>query len=343
MQLTQLINNHLEDIEQLIIIPHLSLHQIPFSALIIEEEGQKTLLGDKYRLRYLPSLQILKYCTDRIGKRHSTDQENWGTIENATNDLPCAIFEGENVARINKISQANRLQKQEKATVENALTLMKKISKIHLAHHAKANLSSPLESILLLGNGTITLGQIMSPGFRLKDLLEVIISCCESALGDAKINDEIITLGAGFLCAGANTVISTLWRVDDLATSLFMIFYSNERDSGLPHDISLQKAQQTMRELTGNELKRKFYAPLYDHLDREYDQADDLMEKAQKERDKFTEYQPEYKEENEKFKNYKKLTGRIYQIQKLLEKYSEEKNPFADNYFWAGFICQGLN
>jgi hypothetical protein len=60
---------------------------------------------------------------------------------------------------------------------------------------------------------------------RYPHLHEVFLSCCETHLGANKITDDILMIGTGFLCAGARSVISTLWSVNDLATALFSIFY----------------------------------------------------------------------------------------------------------------------
>ena len=110
LNLKTLINTHLSGIEELIIIPHLFWHQIPFAALPLtvpsqtpspSSTPQKTgmmrqfldsllrlekpqeqttnsdifppatiaanseYFGDQFRLRYVPSCQILKFCQDR--------------------------------------------------------------------------------------------------------------------------------------------------------------------------------------------------------------------------------------------------------------------------------------
>jgi CHAT domain-containing protein len=54
LELDTLIEQHLTNINELIIIPHLNLHQIPFAALPIEDG----LLSDKFIIRSIPSYQI---------------------------------------------------------------------------------------------------------------------------------------------------------------------------------------------------------------------------------------------------------------------------------------------
>ena len=73
-----------------------------------------------------------------------------------------------------------------------------------------------------------------------------------------KITDDILTITTGFLCAGARSVISTLWAVDDLATALFSIFYYNNRYDGYSRAKSLKMAQVRLRNFTGEEFKLNF-------------------------------------------------------------------------------------
>jgi CHAT domain-containing protein len=69
----------------------------------------------------------------------------------------------------------------------------------------------------------------------------VVLSACESGRGDRERGEGIYGLRRSFLAAGAETVVSSLWRVDDAATREFMVnFYRNlfqgeGRGSALQH------------------------------------------------------------------------------------------------------------
>ncbi|MFN0124135.1 MAG: CHAT domain-containing protein, partial [Blastocatellia bacterium] len=59
----------------------------------------------------------------------------------------------------------------------------------------------------------------------------VVISACQTALGKNVRGEGLISLARGFLYAGAERVVSTLWKVDDRATAEFMThLYQNLAD-----------------------------------------------------------------------------------------------------------------
>ncbi|OZH52823.1 hypothetical protein AFK68_21860 [Hydrocoleum sp. CS-953] len=63
--LNQLIEQ-LAEVKELIIVPHLYLHQIPFAALPVIRQKETKYFCDYFRLRVVPSCQILSYCSERI-------------------------------------------------------------------------------------------------------------------------------------------------------------------------------------------------------------------------------------------------------------------------------------
>ena len=74
-----------------------------------------------------------------------------------------------------------------------------------------------------------------------------MLSACETGNGDISY-DGIIGLQRGFKNAGANTIIMSLWKVDDAATSLLMVsFYRSYLKTG-SKDAAFKEAQQIVRE-----------------------------------------------------------------------------------------------
>ncbi len=337
LHLDELIAQHLADIEELILVPHLGLHQIPFAALPVCE-GQ--FLGDKFLIRYVPSCQVLEFCQQRPLLGESL---TYGTAEDATNDLPCASFEGEQIAQMHEIPDRLRL-KGSQATIENYRRLLQeeKIQAILSSHHAQSRLDNPLESALKLANGSITVGQLMTPGWRLPHLSDVFLSCCETGLGATKITDDILTLATAFLCAGARCVVNTLWSVDDLATALFSIFYHRYRQQRYSRPKSLQLAQQELRTITGDTLKRAYKPQLEKLLQAKSKEAGDAVKEAKQERDRHPSESSLYQQWDEKRKERDKVARRIHNAKDRLKKCCGEPFPFSHPFYWAAFTCSGL-
>ncbi|WP_377478846.1 MAG: CHAT domain-containing protein [Microcoleus anatoxicus] len=410
LKVDELIGNCLAGIEELIVIPHLYLHQIPLAALPVNtlatEEGghggtaptnpglesgnsslgveeeppqpplakgglkseisaltkeQKSLLSpplskggpggvlsDYFLIRYVPSCRILEYCS----QRPTIESPKYGIVENATDDLYFTPFECEQIAEI--VTVTERLKGSQQATVATYRNLAQNVNVIHSSHHAVSRLDNPLESRLFLGDGSITLGELMTPGWRLPQLSDVFMSCCETNLGDTEITDNLLSLGTGFLCAGARSVVSTLWAVDDFATSLFSIFYYQYRREGLSRPEALRRAQVRLRTISGAELK-KLYQPQIDallpkiigDLKRKLHLVQEELEDLESQQDEYEDGTAEYKELEEKLN---KKTEEEIEIRKRKEGYESLQknlytmsNPFDDLSYWSGFICQGLH
>ncbi|WP_448571880.1 CHAT domain-containing protein, partial [Trichothermofontia sp.] len=314
LQLDTLIADHLQGIDELILIPHIYLHLIPFAALPLSPGGrreereerwggelqQAQYLGDRFRLRLIPSAQILSYCQ----QRPTQTPQSLGLVEDATGDLIAARYECDAIAQLHQPLTQYRLQGPHQATVAayRQLTQTHRVHSLHSSHHASSVLDKPLESALALGDGSLTLGQLMSPGWRMPDLLEVFLSCCETALGNPTITDDLLTLSAGFLCAGARSVISTLWSVDVTATALFCIYYYRYRQAGCDRPTALQQAQQDLRTLSGQDLENAI-DPIVAYL-----------QQAQQD----------------------ELVCQLYNLTQA------PTPPFAAPYYWAAFTCHGL-
>ena len=99
-------------------------------------------------------------------------------------------------------------------------------SMFHLAVHAIANETRPDRAALVLlsdpineEDGFLQASEIVQLPLN-ADL--VVLSACDTAVGPVQGEEGIETLSRAFLLAGARTVISTLWSIDDDTTLYLM-------------------------------------------------------------------------------------------------------------------------
>ena len=74
----------------------------------------------------------------------------------------------------------------------------------------------------------------------------VVLSACDTAVGPLEGQEGISTLSRAFLLAGARTVVSTLWSVEDETTLYLMkTFYSElNRKKRVPEALGSRQTEQ---------------------------------------------------------------------------------------------------
>ncbi|KAF9463815.1 CHAT domain-containing protein [Collybia nuda] len=99
------------------------------------------------------------------------------------------------------------------ATVQSVLEKIQSSSWIHLACHGHQDFENPLKSGLILYDGQLELQSILD--INLPNAKFVYLSACETAMGDSKLVNEAMHLAGGFLAAGFQGAIGTLWSMPD--------------------------------------------------------------------------------------------------------------------------------
>ena len=130
------------------------------------------------------------------------------------------------------------------ATRSAVLTALPTASLIHLACHGKSDDRDPLNSLVVLADGDVTMGDVLS--IQLRPGCVVVLSACQTAVRDASVPNEAMSLAMGFLAAGAATVVASLWPVPDYSTAALMSAFHEALRGGRRPAHALGAAQSAM-------------------------------------------------------------------------------------------------
>jgi len=224
--------------DRVVIVPHAILHYLPFAAL--RSPAGRWLVED-FALSTLPSASVLRYLVDKGAGAPARALVVGNPDLGAGLALPWAEREARMVGQHER--EATVLVRAD-ATEAQVKALLETVGLVHLATHGELNESDPLSSAILLvpgggEDGRLEVREVF--GLDLHARL-VVLSACETGLGQLSRGDELVGLQRAFLYAGTPAVVTTLWKVDDRASfELIRAFY--DRLDGAGPVTALRQAQ----------------------------------------------------------------------------------------------------
>jgi CHAT domain-containing protein len=153
--------------------------------------------------------------------------------------LPRVRAEGEAVAAL---FGGDRLF-DEDATVESVRDRVRDADLLHIAAHGLSRSDAPNFSHIGLADGQLTAFDCLDLEL---DCELVALSACETGRAVVAPGDEQIGLTRSFLYAGARSVLQSLWRVEDEATSRLMVGFYQRLRRGRGRAAALRAAQLDM-------------------------------------------------------------------------------------------------
>lgn len=114
-------------------------------------------------------------------------------------------------------------------------------------------------------DGILTAQEISMLDLRGLDL--VVLSACQTGLGDVVSGEGVFGLQRGFKKAGANTILMSLDKVDDEATRILMVKFYQNLMNGKTKRQSLQEAQQYLRKFDNGKYDNPKYWASFIMLD----------------------------------------------------------------------------
>ncbi len=265
----------IKDIDHLIISPHRDLWLLPLVALFPE----------RIKITYQPSLKIALERTNQV--INFSKEDKLLIIDNPTEDLKFSTLEGDiisknypNYARISgKNATKETVIKHLKKPKSKAPTQIKiehlgnGLFKLYSPHppapsptgegekfvnhifhytgHGQHNFNSPGNSGLKLRDTILTINELSQ---EIDDLSHYqignIIGCETGVSGTEELINEFVSIGSIFYAKGVKNVISSLWQVEDLATSLLMIKMYEILPTTNNISVALQTAQIWLKNST---------------------------------------------------------------------------------------------
>ena len=199
----------------LIVVPHRSIHYVPFSALWFEPTGDdappRQYLKNRFCLTTIPSASYLPFLARTAKSVHEHGPPV--VLGNPTGDLAGADLEARQVAGLLGVTA----QLREKAT-RDALLCAGAPVVLHVAGHGAYNDTDPLLSGLALANGVVTVEDLLGSG-PAPGLL--VLSACVTGKSKRRPGDELIGLAQAALRCGTRSVVATLWETSDDSSPVF--------------------------------------------------------------------------------------------------------------------------
>jgi CHAT domain-containing protein/Tfp pilus assembly protein PilF len=272
----------LGDTTTVFLSPDGSLNLIPFEALV-DESGD--YLVENYQFRYLTSGRDLL----RLDLNPASDNPPL-LVGNPTYGRP-----GELIAQSRAIDFENRIfpalpgtgreveaisAQLPDALVFSETNATEAVIKehpqpgiLHIATHGffEASQDSPnplLQSGLILAGAALEdrqsgpeqdgiLTALEVTGLDLRGTQLVVLSACETGIGELAAGEGVYGLRRALVLAGSHSQVISLWKVDDTATQELMVAYYDRLLSGTPRDAALRETQLAF--LNSTEYRHPYY------------------------------------------------------------------------------------
>jgi len=223
---------------RLIVIPHGTLHSLPFHAFF---DGDRFLI-DQFEVTYAPSASVLRYCLEKPDVIDSVP-----VIVGVADELAPKV--DEEAQTLGELFPGAKVLLGGAATRENFRNAARSSGFVHIAAHATFRQDNPMFSSFKLADGYFTAMDLFSMecGTNL-----VAMSGCKSGLSEVSGSDDLMGLMRGFLYSGARSLMMSLWNVNDESAMDLMTEFYRSWQGGTRKGEALRHAMQTIRQIYPN-------------------------------------------------------------------------------------------
>lgn len=248
--------------EKLIIIPDGYLSYLPFEILLSDKPMRSAdfrshpYLVRRHQISYNFSATLWQWMKDRknrarkgmlvIAPSFTGTKDPYKAIVEGWRDLgplPYSTLEADTILQLLN----GQLLAGPEATADKFRSVAADYRFLHFATHAKLNDSNIDYSFLAFSETTDSSDQ---EKISIRDLYElqlradmVVLSACETGVGELRRGEGLISLARGFAYAGAKSLVTSLWSVNDKSTAEIMIDFYRQLKKGKAKDEALQIAK----------------------------------------------------------------------------------------------------
>jgi CHAT domain-containing protein len=222
------------DGRRLIVVPHGILHYVPFHALYTGSQ----YVTDSCVVSYAPSASIYASC------QRQPDGRGQGSLVLGVADEQAPLIEKEARAVARALPDAD-LFVGTGATEQVLRTRGRHCRILHIASHGYFRPENPMFSGIRLGDTYLNVYDL----YRLRMRADLVtLSGCATGANVAAAGDELLGITRGLFCAGAKTLLLSLWNVHDESTEDFMTLLYQRLAGGDPPTTALRDTMVDVRE-----------------------------------------------------------------------------------------------
>ncbi|MBL7814566.1 MAG: CHAT domain-containing protein, partial [Saprospiraceae bacterium] len=253
---------------EVVIVPDGVLGYVPFDVLLTEQPKdalkfeKHSYLGKKHIISYNYSATLWQEMRD---KKHKTEPKKnfigFAPYFNGDTTLLSSLFShdlamrkgldslkytGEEVFKAQKLMRGESMM-DKKATKETFEKIAGDYRIVHLATHGKAN--DKIGDYCFLAF-TEKKDSVQNELLYVRDIYNlslnadlVVLSACETGIGELKRGEGIVSLARAFTYAGTKSMVTTLWDVNDKSTMYIMEGFYRQLRKGQPKDKALWQSK----------------------------------------------------------------------------------------------------
>ncbi|MEL6929195.1 MAG: CHAT domain-containing protein [Cyanobacteria bacterium J06600_6] len=222
-----------ENIDTLLLCTGSQLRSLPFAAL---HDGEQ-FLAEKYSLARIPAFNLTDTSYQSLPQKQVLAM---GTSEfEDLPSLPGVAIELETI--VPKLWSGLKITDRD-FTISNLLNAHQsgEFDIIHLASHSLFNPGKPERSFIQFSDRRLNLTQLADLNLDLPAVDLLVLSACETALGDEDAEYGFAGLA---MQAGVKSALASLWLIDDVGTVLLMSNFYQQLQSTPIKSAALRQAQ----------------------------------------------------------------------------------------------------